>query len=168
LRPLRPPSMISTKTCAAKLRACFATRACMTWSSIPTSLASWRTRRLGTPARGDLVLAGSIATGQVGRQVASDQITLLDQAGRGFDGAASVAIHVDDEGTPGRDMAIIQDGVLSRPATPAPTRSATSHRYACGFVKARSRGAPWSARALRSGNSAGTIAVRWLRRRRRC
>jgi TldD protein len=68
---------------------------------------------IGHTCEGDLVLAGSIAAGQVGRQVASEKITLVDQAGRGFDGAASVAIHVDDEGTPCRDVAIIKDGVLN-------------------------------------------------------
>jgi len=67
---------------------------------------------IGHTCEGDLVLAGSVAADQIGRQVASEKITLVDQAGRGFDGAAGVAIHVDDEGTPCRDMAIIQDGVL--------------------------------------------------------
>jgi TldD protein len=68
---------------------------------------------IGHTCEGDLVLAGSVAADQVGQQVASEKITLVDQAGRGFDGAASVAIHVDDEGTPCRDVAIIQDGVLT-------------------------------------------------------
>jgi TldD protein len=68
---------------------------------------------IGHTCEGDLVLAGSIAGDQVGRHVASEKITLVDQAGRGFDGAATVAIHVDDEGTPCRDVAIIQDGVLN-------------------------------------------------------
>jgi TldD protein len=68
---------------------------------------------IGHTCEGDLVLAGSVAADQVGRQVASEKITLVDQAGRGFDGAATVAVHVDDEGTPCRDVAIIQDGVLN-------------------------------------------------------
>jgi TldD protein len=68
---------------------------------------------IGHTCEGDLVLAGSVAAGQTGRQVASEKITLVDQGGRGFDGAAPVAVHIDDEGTPCRDVEIIKDGVLT-------------------------------------------------------
>lgn len=67
---------------------------------------------IGHTCEADLVLAGSIAGSRVGQQVASDKITLVDQGGRGYDGGAQVAIHVDDEGTPCRDVAIIEKGVL--------------------------------------------------------
>lgn len=67
---------------------------------------------IGHTCEADLVLAGSVAADWVGRQVASEKITLADQAGRGFDGGAGVAIHVDDEGTPCRDVNIIENGVL--------------------------------------------------------
>jgi TldD protein len=67
---------------------------------------------IGHTCEADLVLAGSVAADQIGQQVASEKITLVDQAGRGFDGEAGVAIHVDDEGTPCRDVAIIENGVL--------------------------------------------------------
>ena len=67
---------------------------------------------IGHTCEADLVLAGSIAGGRVGQRVASEKITLMDQGGRGFDGGSTIAIHVDDEGTPCRDVAIIEKGVL--------------------------------------------------------
>jgi TldD protein len=67
---------------------------------------------IGHTCEADLVLAGSVAADWLGRQVASEKITLADQARRGFDGGAGVAIHVDDEGTPCQDVNIIENGVL--------------------------------------------------------
>ena len=67
---------------------------------------------IGHTCEADYVLAGSVAGDWIGRQVASEKITLIDQAGRGFDGAAGIAIHVDDEGTPCRDVSIIENGIL--------------------------------------------------------
>jgi len=67
---------------------------------------------IGHTCEADLVLAGSIAGGRIGQKVASEKITLMDQGGRGFDGASTIAIHVDDEGTPCRDVAIIEKGIL--------------------------------------------------------
>jgi TldD protein len=67
---------------------------------------------IGHTCEADYVQAGSIAGAWLGRQVASEKITLMDQAGRGFDGGARIAIHVDDEGTPCRDVTIIESGVL--------------------------------------------------------
>ncbi len=67
---------------------------------------------IGHTCEADLVLAGSIAGGRIGEKVASEKITLMDQGGRGFDGGSTIAIHVDDEGTPCRDVAIIEKGVL--------------------------------------------------------
>jgi TldD protein len=67
---------------------------------------------IGHTCEADLVLAGSVAGGRVGQKVASEKVTLMDQGGRGFDGGSTIAIHVDDEGTPCRDIAIIEKGVL--------------------------------------------------------
>jgi TldD protein len=67
---------------------------------------------IGHTCEADLVLAGSIAGPRLGQQVASEKITLVDQAGLGHDGGAQVAIHVDDEGTPCRNVAIIEKGIL--------------------------------------------------------
>ncbi len=67
---------------------------------------------IGHTCEADLVLGGSVAGDNVGKQVASEKITLVDAMDRGFDGNASIAIHVDDEGTPCRDVTIIENGVL--------------------------------------------------------
>ena len=67
---------------------------------------------IGHTCEADLVFGGSVAGDNLGRQVASEKFTLVDHAGRGPDGNASIAIHVDDEGTPCRDVTIIEDGVL--------------------------------------------------------
>ena len=67
---------------------------------------------IGHTCEADLVLGGSVAGDNLGRQVASEKFTLVDHAGRGPDDNASIAIHVDDEGTPCRDVTIIEDGVL--------------------------------------------------------
>ncbi len=67
---------------------------------------------IGHPCEADFVLSGSVAGDNLGRQVASEKFTLIDYAGRGPDGNASLAIHVDDEGTPCRDVVIIENGVI--------------------------------------------------------
>ena len=67
---------------------------------------------IGHTCEADLVLGGSVAGDHIGRQVASEKFTLADHAARGPDGNASIAIHVDDEGTPCRDVTIIENGVL--------------------------------------------------------
>ena len=67
---------------------------------------------IGHTCEADLVLGGSVAGDNLGRQVASEKFSLVDYAGRGPDGNASIAIHVDDEGTPCRDVTIIEKGVL--------------------------------------------------------
>jgi TldD protein len=67
---------------------------------------------IGHTCEADSVLSGSVAGDHMGDLVASEKITLGDYAGRGPDGAAPLAIHVDDEGTPCRDVTIIDKGVL--------------------------------------------------------
>ena len=67
---------------------------------------------IGHTCEADSVLSGSVAGDWLGRQVASEKITLGDYGGRGPDGKSDWAIHVDDEGTPCRDVTIIENGVL--------------------------------------------------------
>ena len=67
---------------------------------------------IGHTCEADSVLAGSVAGDHVGRLVASEKITLGDYGGRGPDGRSNLAIHVDDEGTPCRDVTIIENGIL--------------------------------------------------------
>ena len=67
---------------------------------------------IGHTCEADLVLGGSVAGDRLGQRVASEKITLVDYAGRGPDGNGGIAIHVDDEGTPCRDVTLIENGVL--------------------------------------------------------
>lgn len=67
---------------------------------------------IGHTCEADLVLGGSVAGDYLGQTVASEKFTLIDHAERGPDGNASIAIHVDDEGTPCRDVTIIENGIL--------------------------------------------------------
>lgn len=67
---------------------------------------------IGHTCEADIVLGGSIAGDHVGDHVASEKVTLVDFGARGPDGNGSIAISVDDEGTPCRDVTIIENGVL--------------------------------------------------------
>jgi TldD protein len=67
---------------------------------------------IGHTCEADIVLGGSIAGDHVGDVVASDKVTLVDFGQRGPDGKGSIAIDVDDEGTPCRDVTLIENGVL--------------------------------------------------------
>ena len=67
---------------------------------------------IGHTCEADSVLSGSIAGDYIGQLVASEKITLGDYGGRGPDGKSDLPIHVDDEGTPCRDVTIIENGVL--------------------------------------------------------
>lgn len=93
---------------------------------------------IGHTCEADLVLGGSIAGDKVGQRVASDKVTLVDFAGRGPDGNGGIAIDVDDEGTPCRDVTIIESGVLkqflhnketARIMGTEPTGNARAYRY---------------------------------------
>jgi TldD protein len=67
---------------------------------------------IGHTCEADNVLSGSIAADWLGQPVAAEKVTLGDYGGRGPDGRSDLAIHVDDEGTPCRDVIIIENGVL--------------------------------------------------------
>jgi TldD protein len=67
---------------------------------------------IGHTCEADIVLGGSIAGDHVGDVVASEKVTLVDAGGRGPGGEGGIAIDVDDEGTPCRDVTIIEKGVL--------------------------------------------------------
>jgi TldD protein len=67
---------------------------------------------IGHTCEADIVLGGSIAGDHIGDVVASEKVTLGDWGARGPDGKGGIAIHVDDEGTPCRDVTLIEDGVL--------------------------------------------------------
>jgi TldD protein len=67
---------------------------------------------VGHPAEADHVLAGSRLANAIGRQIAAEKITLVDQGRRGFDGNAQTVFAVDDEGTPCSDVVLVQAGIL--------------------------------------------------------
>ena len=67
---------------------------------------------IGHTCEADNVLSGSIAADWLGQPVAAEKVTLGDYGERGPDGKSGLAIHVDDEGTPCRDVIIIENGVL--------------------------------------------------------
>ena len=94
---------------------------------------------IGHTCEADSVLSGSVAGDWLGREVASEKITLGDFGGRGPDGRSDFAIHVDDEGTPCRDVTIIENGVLkgflhnkdtARELGAAPTGNARAYAFA--------------------------------------
>ncbi len=68
---------------------------------------------VGHTVEADLVLGGSVAAGNLNRQVASPIITMIDFAHTLPDGSsAPLPIFVDDEGTPAEDAVLIENGIL--------------------------------------------------------
>ena len=76
---------------------------------------------IGHTCEADLVLGGSVAGDNLGRQVASEKFTLIDHAGRGPDGNASIAIHV----APTPSATSRWCACATPPSGPAPTGSRT-------------------------------------------
>lgn len=68
---------------------------------------------VGHPVEADFVLAGSAAAGKLGKQVASDLVTVVDFAGPGPVPSAPTALDVDDEGIAARDAVLIENGLLT-------------------------------------------------------
>lgn len=67
---------------------------------------------IGHTCEADFVMAGSVASGKLGTQVASPLITLIDSGNSPYQPNASGMLFVDDEGTPANEVVIIEDGVL--------------------------------------------------------
>lgn len=67
---------------------------------------------VGHTVEADLVIGGSVAGPNLGKQVASPLITLVDYAHTTPFGRAPLPVYVDDEGTPASDELIISDGIL--------------------------------------------------------
>ncbi len=93
---------------------------------------------IGHTCEADVVLGGSVAGEYLGQQVAADKFTLIDSGGRGPEGKSSLAIEVDDEGTPCRDITLIESGVLkgflhnketAMAMEMEPTGNARAHQY---------------------------------------
>lgn len=67
---------------------------------------------VGHTTEADLVLAGSVASHNLGKYVASPLISLTDFAYSAFGKKTPLPVYVDDEGVECTDCAIIKDGVL--------------------------------------------------------
>ncbi|MDR1065462.1 MAG: TldD/PmbA family protein [Oscillospiraceae bacterium] len=67
---------------------------------------------IGHPTEADLVRAGSVAGPNLGKSVASELISITDFANTAYGEALPQNVLVDDEGTPARDVKIIENGVL--------------------------------------------------------
>lgn len=67
---------------------------------------------IGHTVEADFVLAGSAAAGKIGKQVASELVTLCDSGHSEYIEGAGGVVLVDDEGVPSRKVTIIEDGIL--------------------------------------------------------
>ena len=67
---------------------------------------------IGHTTEADLVIGGSVAASYLGRQAASEMVTMVDFAHTALGEDAPQPIFVDDEGTLARDVTLIEDGIL--------------------------------------------------------
>ncbi|MBC8214814.1 MAG: TldD/PmbA family protein [Candidatus Marinimicrobia bacterium] len=67
---------------------------------------------IGHTTEGDLVLGGSVAGDYLNQKVASEMVTLIDYAHTAHGKTCPVPLYVDDEGTTGEDVVIIENGIL--------------------------------------------------------
>lgn len=67
---------------------------------------------IGHTVEADFVLGGSIAGYNMGKQVASPLITLIDFAHTAYGSTCPVPVFIDDEGTKGKDVVVLEKGIL--------------------------------------------------------
>ena len=67
---------------------------------------------VGHTVEADIVLGGSVAAHNMGRQVASDLVTMADFAHTAFGKPCPLPVYVDDEGTIAQDVMLIENGIL--------------------------------------------------------
>ena len=67
---------------------------------------------VGHTVEADLVLGGSVAGPNLNKRVGSDLVNLVDFAHHAFGDVAPLPVWVDDEGTPARDVTLIENGIL--------------------------------------------------------
>ncbi|MCL1884991.1 MAG: TldD/PmbA family protein [Defluviitaleaceae bacterium] len=67
---------------------------------------------VGHTVEADMVLGGSVAGPALGKQVASEMISMTDFAHTAFGKPCPLPIYVDDEGTPAEDAVLIENGIL--------------------------------------------------------
>ena len=67
---------------------------------------------VGHTVEADLVLGGSVAGHMLGKQVASELVSMVDFANTAFGKPAPLPVYVDDEGVKAEDAVLIKDGML--------------------------------------------------------
>ena len=70
---------------------------------------------VGHTVEADLVLGGSVAGPNLGKQVASELVTMVDYGHTGPDGqegSVPLPVYLDDEGVPTKDAVLIRNGIL--------------------------------------------------------
>lgn len=67
---------------------------------------------IGHTTEADIVRGGSVAGDNLGMQVASPLVTLVDFASQALGETCPVPVHIDDEGTLAEDAVIIEEGIL--------------------------------------------------------
>ena len=68
---------------------------------------------VGHTVEADIVAGGSIAAHCLGRQVASEKVTMTDFAHTAFGARCPLPVFLDDEGTPAKDVTLIKNGILT-------------------------------------------------------
>ena len=67
---------------------------------------------MGHPCEADAVIGGAITASLVGQPVASELVSMVDFAHTYAGAPTLIPVEVDDEGTPGRDVVMIDRGIL--------------------------------------------------------
>jgi len=68
---------------------------------------------VGHTVEADMVLGGSVAGPALGKQVASELVSMTDFAHTAFGETCPLPVYVDDEGTPAADAKLIENGILT-------------------------------------------------------
>ena len=68
---------------------------------------------VGHTVEADLVQSGSVSAHLLGKQVASEKVSMVDYAHTAFDKPTPLPVYVDDEGVKAEDAVLIRDGILT-------------------------------------------------------
>jgi len=68
---------------------------------------------IGHTVEADIVLGGSVAATNMGKQVASELVTMVDFAHTALGKTVPLPVYVDDEGTVAEDVTLIENGILT-------------------------------------------------------
>ena len=68
---------------------------------------------VGHTVEADLVIGGSVAGPNLGKQVASELVNIVDYANTAFGGQAPLPVYLDDEGIQAKDAVLVEKGILT-------------------------------------------------------